>query len=175
MRCRRSQPRRPLESPRPERSVHDRSGGPDRSRPRRRGSPCVGPPAIPPSFFATHRARFLAKLSAGSIAVFHAAAETTVETSPDPYRQSSDFWYLTGLAEPESVCVLVPASGGSAFVARFLLFVRPRDFAAEQWTGRRAGVEGAKKDFGAEAYPIAELWPNRAFPAEPYEFFRRTG
>src|ERR1700674_2579075 len=116
----------------------------------------AAPPAIPPSFFGTHRERFLAKLPAGSIAVFHAAAETTVETSPDPYRQSSDFWYLTGLSEPESVCVLIPASGGSA--ARFLLFVRPRDFAAEQWTGRRAGIEGAKKDFGAEAYPIAELW-----------------
>ncbi|HEY6928591.1 MAG TPA: aminopeptidase P N-terminal domain-containing protein [Thermoanaerobaculia bacterium] len=114
------------------------------------------PPAIPPSFFAAHRERFLAKLPAGSIAVFHAAAETTVETSPDPYRQSSDFWYLTGLSEPDSVSVLIPASGGSA--ARFLLFVRPRDFAAEQWTGRRAGVEGAKKNFNAEAYPIAELW-----------------
>ena len=69
------------------------------------------PPAIPPSFFAAHRERFLAKLPAGSIAVFHAAAETSVETSPDPYRQSSDFWYLTGLSEPESVCVLIPASG----------------------------------------------------------------
>jgi hypothetical protein len=56
------------------------------------------PPAIPPSFFATHRERLLAKLPAGSVAVFHAAAETTVETSPDPYRQSSDFWYLTGLS-----------------------------------------------------------------------------
>jgi len=114
------------------------------------------PPQIPPSFFAAHRERFVAKLPAGSIAVFHAAAESTVETSPDPYRQSSDFWYLTGLSEPVSVCVLIPASAGSG--SRFLLFVRPRDFAAEQWTGWRAGVEGAKKDFGAEAYPIGELW-----------------
>src|SRR5262249_17722426 len=85
-----------------------------------------------------------------------AAPLTTVETSPDPYRQSSDFWYLTGFSEPESVAVLIPASGGAA--ARFLLFVQPRDFAAEQWTGRRAGVEGAAKDFGAEAYPIADFW-----------------
>ncbi|MEO8432779.1 MAG: aminopeptidase P N-terminal domain-containing protein, partial [Acidobacteriota bacterium] len=59
------------------------------------------PPAIPASSFAAHRDRFLAKLPAGSIAVFHAAAETSVETSTDPYRQSSDFWYLTGLSEPE--------------------------------------------------------------------------
>jgi|KBSSwiStaDraftv2_1062776.scaffolds.fasta_scaffold228544_2 Xaa-Pro aminopeptidase len=118
------------------------------------------PPVIPPSFFAAHRERFLSKLPAGSIAVLHSAAETTVETSPDPYRQSSDFWYLTGFSEPESVAVLIPASGagGSPATARFLLFVRPRDFAAEQWTGRRAGVEGAKTDFGAEARPIADFW-----------------
>ena len=114
------------------------------------------PPSIPPSFFASHRERFLAKLPAGAIAVLHAAPETSVETSPDPYRQDSSFWYLTGFAEPDSVAVLIPGSGGNA--ARFLLFVRTRDFAAEQWTGWRAGVDGAKKDFGAEAYPIAELW-----------------
>ena len=119
-------------------------------------APPAAPPSIPPSFFAAHRERFLAKLPAGSIAVFHAAPETSVETSPDPYRQSSDFWYLTGFAEPDSIAVLLPGSSGSA--ARFLLFVRPRDFVAEQWTGWRAGVEGATKDFGAEAYPIDEFW-----------------
>ena len=114
------------------------------------------PPSIPPSFFAAHREKFLAKLPAGSIAVLHAAPETSVETSTDPYRQSSDFWYLTGFSEPDSIAVLVPASRGGA--AQFLLFVRPRDFAAEQWTGWRAGVDGAKKDFGAEAYPISDFW-----------------
>src|SRR4030095_7108372 len=81
------------------------------------------PPVIPGSFFAANRERFLAKLPPGSIAVFHAAPETTVETSPDPYRQSSDFWYLTGLSEPESIAMLIPASGGH--VEAFVLFVRP--------------------------------------------------
>ena len=32
----------------------------------------------------------------------------------------------------------------------FVLFVRPRDPAAETWTGRRAGVEGAVSTFGAD-------------------------
>ncbi len=32
----------------------------------------------------------------------------------------------------------------------FVLFVRPRDPAAETWTGRRAGVEGAVSNFGAD-------------------------
>ena len=41
---------------------------------------------------------------------------------------------------------------------RFVLFVRPRDPAEETWTGRRAGVEGAVRDFGADAaFPAAEL------------------
>src|SRR5262245_27120144 len=137
-------------------------------------APASAPPAIPSSFFAAHRERFLARLPAGSIAVFHAAPESSVETRPDPYRQSSDFWYLTGLSEPESVCVLIPASGGSS--ARFILFVRPRSFTDEQWTGWRAGVEGAKKNFGAEAYPIAELW-NRlpALAASAQALYYETG
>jgi Xaa-Pro aminopeptidase len=40
----------------------------------------------------------------------------------------------------------------------FVMFVRPRDPAAETWTGRRAGVEGATRDFGADAaFPVGEL------------------
>jgi len=39
-----------------------------------------------------------------------------------------------------------------------VLFVRPRDKERETWDGRRAGVEGALRDFGVDAaYPIAEL------------------
>jgi Xaa-Pro aminopeptidase len=38
------------------------------------------------------------------------------------------------------------------------LFVRPRDPEREIWDGRRAGVEGAKSEFGAEeAFPIEEF------------------
>jgi Xaa-Pro aminopeptidase len=38
------------------------------------------------------------------------------------------------------------------------MFVRPRDPAAETWTGRRAGIEGAVRDYGAgAAFPSTEL------------------
>src|SRR5215472_4047099 len=114
------------------------------------------PPVPDRAFFEAHREKLVAQLPAGSIAVFHSAPETTVETSADPYRQDSDFWYLTGLSEPDAVAVFLPAASGSR---RFVLFVRPKDFAQEQWTGWRAGVEGARNDYGAgEAYPIAEFW-----------------
>jgi Xaa-Pro aminopeptidase len=67
------------------------------------------------------------------------------------FRQDSDFAYATGFDEP-SGCALVYADG------RYVLFVRPRDPEREIWTGRRAGVEGAKAVYGAtEAHPVAEL------------------
>ncbi len=68
------------------------------------------------------------------------------------YRQDSDFFYLTGFAEPESVLVL------STREQKMTMFVRPRDPDREIWDGPRAGVDGARADFGAdEALPIAEL------------------
>src|SRR5579875_4102978 len=70
------------------------------------------------------------------------------------YRQDNDFYYLTGFAEPESVAVFAPGNPDGEFI----LFVRPRDREREIWTGRRAGVEGAVADFGADrAYQIDEL------------------
>ena len=55
-----------------------------------------------------------------------------------PYRQDSDFWYLTGFAEPDAVLVLVPGRPhGEA-----LLFCRERDPEREGWDGPRAGPEG---------------------------------
>src|SRR5262245_46489019 len=61
------------------------------------------------------------------------------------YRQDSDILYLTGFEEPGAVVVLRPGHA----TMRFVMFVRPRDPAEETWTGRRAGVEGAVRDFGA--------------------------
>jgi Xaa-Pro aminopeptidase len=69
------------------------------------------------------------------------------------WRQESDFHYLTGFDEPESVLVL---RGGNE--PRFVLFVRPRDAERETWDGPRAGVEGAVSDYGADAaFPVSEL------------------
>ena len=51
------------------------------------------------------------------------------------YRPDSDFYYLTGFAEPESVAVLIPHRAQGEYI----LFVRDRDPARETWDGRRAG------------------------------------
>ncbi|HKF43619.1 MAG TPA: aminopeptidase P N-terminal domain-containing protein [Thermoanaerobaculia bacterium] len=118
----------------------------------------AGPaPAPPPhpgqDFFKSHREKLLARLPAGSVAVFRAPAETAADARADSHRQDSDFWYLTGLDDPNAVAVLQAGSG------RYVLFVQPKDFAAEQWTGWRTGVDAAKKEYGAaDAYSVAEFW-----------------
>src|SRR5262245_66045221 len=62
------------------------------------------------------------------------------------FRQHSDLWWLTGFTEPEAMAVIAPGKPQP-----FTLFVRPRDPERETWTGRRAGVEGARERFGAGA------------------------
>ncbi len=70
-----------------------------------------------------------------------------------PFRQDSDFWYLTGFDHPNAIAVLRTDGG-----AEYTLFVEARDPDAETWTGYRPGVEGARRDFEADlAYPNQEF------------------
>src|ERR1700761_7831022 len=70
------------------------------------------------------------------------------------YRQDSDFHYVTGFGEPESVAVLIPGREQ----AEYILFVRERDPKRETWDGRRAGPGGAIRDYGAnDAFPIGDI------------------
>ncbi len=70
------------------------------------------------------------------------------------YRQDSDFYYLTGFAEPDSVCVLAPGRDNGEFV----LFCRDRDHEKELWNGSREGPEGAVSNFGADdAFPVDDV------------------
>ena len=71
-----------------------------------------------------------------------------------PYRQDSDFWYLTGFAEPDAVLVLIPGrSHGES-----ILFCRERDPEREAWEGARLGPEGAVDALQMDdAYPIDDI------------------
>ncbi len=71
-----------------------------------------------------------------------------------PFRQNSDFTWLTGFPEPDAVAVLAPKHKDG----EYLLFCRPRDPEREVWDGHRHGAEGAVARFGADAaHPLAEL------------------
>ena len=97
---------------------------------------------------------FMRRMAPKSVAIIPGARETTRSNDTHyRFRQDSDFFYLTGFEEPEAIAVVRPSAE-----AKYTLFVRPRDPEREIWDGRRAGVEGAKSDFGAhEAFPIAEF------------------
>jgi Xaa-Pro aminopeptidase len=92
---------------------------------------------------------------AGDVAVV-AAAPVHIRNNDveHPFRQDSDFFYLTGYDEPEAVAVLTRVHAQH----RYVLFVRPRDPERETWDGPRSGIDGAVADFDADAaFPISEL------------------
>ncbi|HEY1697537.1 MAG TPA: aminopeptidase P N-terminal domain-containing protein [Polyangiaceae bacterium] len=105
--------------------------------------------------FARRRSAFLdamAVASPSSVAVLPAAPVFVRNNDVDhEYRQDSDFFYLTGFDEPESVLVL------DAQDRKATLFVRPRDKDREVWDGPRAGVDGAKALGADEAFVVSEL------------------
>ena len=88
-------------------------------------------------------------------AIFASAPTAVMHNDVDyPFRQNSDFFYLTGFNEPDAIAVLAPHHEEHQFV----LFVRPKDKEQETWSGYRTGVDLAQEKYGAQAaYPFAEL------------------
>jgi Xaa-Pro aminopeptidase len=97
---------------------------------------------------------FMRRMDQKSVAIIPSAREATRSNDTAyRFRQDSDFLYLTGFEEPEAIAVIAPAREH-----KFTMFLRPRDPEREIWDGRRAGVEGAKSEYGAdEAFPIVEF------------------
>ena len=105
--------------------------------------------------FVRRRRQLMRMVGNDGIAILPAAPVRTRSRDVEHrFRQDSEFYYLTGVAEPEAVAVLVPGRANG----EFLLFCRERDARKEQWDGGRAGQDGAVKDFGADdAFPIDDI------------------
>ncbi len=97
-----------------------------------------------------HRERresFLETMGDGAVAILVGAGLVRRSNDTDyPFRQDSDFHYLTGFDHPHATAVLRTDGG-----PRYTLFVEPRDPEMETWNGFRPGVEGAQADYGADA------------------------
>ncbi len=113
----------------------------------------AGPAAPGADWFASHRAALAAKLPPDAVVVLRAPAEPP-GNHLDAYRPDSNFWYLTGFSEPDAIAVLRP---GAVEGKRYTLFLKPKNWAEEQWTGHRVGVEGAKELRADAAHPIADF------------------
>jgi Xaa-Pro aminopeptidase len=105
--------------------------------------------------FSKRRRELMRMMGEGAIAIVPAAREKIRNRDTHyPFRQDSDFHYLTGFPEPDAVAVLVPGREH----AEYILFCRDRDPVMETWNGRRAGPEGATRDYGADdAFPVGDI------------------
>ena len=87
--------------------------------------------------------------------IFSAPEKIRSADTEYPYRQDSDFWYLTQFNEPEAVLVLLKETGANY---RTVLFNRVRDITAEIWYVRRLGQESALDKLAVnEALPFDDI------------------
>ena len=120
---------------------------PDRSRRPARAGARTGSPS--------HRAALAAKLPRGRGRRPARARRAAPGGRGQRTAPNSSFWYLTGFPEPDAIAVLRPSAPEGK---RYVFFVRPNEWREEQWTGRRAGLEGAKSLYGADAsFPVADF------------------
>jgi len=102
--------------------------------------------------FQERRDRLMERLGPGVLILPGSDLATRNSDVTYPFRQNSDFFYLTGFEEPGAYLILKK----TATELQSILLVPPRDKIKEIWNGKRAGVEGATKDFGMD-----EAWPNK--------------
>jgi Xaa-Pro aminopeptidase len=105
--------------------------------------------------FAKRRQRLIDIMGEDSIAVLPNAKVSNRNRDVDYiFRSDSNFHYLSGFDEPESVVVIVPGRAHG----EYLLFCRERNLDKEIWDGYRAGQEGAVGKYGADdSYPFSDL------------------
>ena len=110
---------------------------------------------IRPAEFARRR-RELMRMAGDDAALVVAAAPQRMRNADAawPYRQDSDFHYLTGFPEPDAVLALLPGRANGETV----LFCRERDPERERIDGARIGPEAAAARFGVDdAFPVEDI------------------
>lgn len=110
---------------------------------------------IAQSEYARRRRQLMRMIEPGAIAIVPAAPVRVRNRDAEyAYRQDSDFHYLCGFPEPESVLVLVPGREQGECI----LFCRERDPDRETWDGPRSGPDGVVAHYGADdAFPVGDM------------------
>ena len=118
---------------------------------------CLAAPALsapekqPLSVYRERRVALAAKLH-GGVAVLFAAEEPLLDFMP--YRQDSDFYYLTGWTEPGAALVIVSDAPEAAAPRTYkeILFLPTRNLRMEKYTGVKldAATPGVEKSTGVE-------------------------
>ena len=110
---------------------------------------------LDPREYARRRRQLMELMSPNSIAIIPSAPVTVRNRDVEhPFRQDSDFYYLSGFAEEHAVVVLLPGREHGEYV----LFCQEKIKEQEIWTGRRVGPEAAPDVLGCDdAFPISDI------------------
>lgn len=105
--------------------------------------------------FNKRRQRLMQDIGVGNIALIGSAMPRPRNRDVDyPFRQDSDFFYLTGFNEADALAVFVPGREEGEYI----LFCREFDPTKALWEGAHAGLEGATKHYAADqAFPIEDV------------------
>jgi len=110
---------------------------------------------LDPREYPKRRRQLMQLMSPNSIAIIPSAPVTVRNRDVEhPFRQDSDFYYLSGFAEEHAVLVLIPGREHGEYV----LFCQEKIKEQEIWTGRRVGPEAAPQVLGCDdAFPISDI------------------
>ena len=105
--------------------------------------------------FANRRQQLMDIVGDGAVIILRSAEPKTRNNDANyPYRQDSDFLYLSGFSEPQAMMVLLPDEKGG----QSILFCRERERFREMWDGRMTGTQDAVDQYGFdESYPISDM------------------
>ena len=107
------------------------------------------------SEFKKRRKQLMQCIGIGNIALISSAGVRVRNRDVDyPFRQDSDFYYLTGFNEPDALAVFIPGRSQGEYI----LFCREFDEKKALWEGAHAGLEGAIKHYAADdSFPIDDI------------------
>ena len=105
--------------------------------------------------FKKRRQALMQRIGKGNIAIIASASSAVRNRDVHyPFRQDSDFYYLTGFNEADALAVFIPGRQQGEYV----LFCREFDATKALWEGAHAGLEGTTSQYGADdAFPIDDL------------------
>jgi len=108
---------------------------------------------LSPEFHEGRREALRSAMPSGSVAIlFSSPQKTRSNDTHFTYRQDSDFYYLTGLREPNAALIVfknkVEMEGESVGE---ILFVQARNLRTERWDGPILGPEGVKAHLGVKS------------------------
>ncbi|MBL7748687.1 MAG: aminopeptidase P family protein [Chitinophagaceae bacterium] len=106
---------------------------------------------LPKEFHAGRRDALRQVMPENSVAVVFAFPTRTFSNDVEYlYHQNPDMYYFSGYKEPHSMLLIFkePQTDSLGNNYNEILFVQKRNAQAEQWTGRRLGIEGAKERLG---------------------------